>query len=616
MSEEGPGLPRWFPLPSAEMYDEVPAAATAPGERLARGLLALTKEEPSWRERLLGRAGAGKRVARLLRLHRLALVAELAARWERADFYWCELREERKRLGRRSAAWDLALAGAARQSGEAGEATADELRSRLMQEVLIETHWAFYGGLSRGEERPATGDRRFVHVAAIEGLLDDSPWPKQRQQAAFGPLLEAWARSALAAGSRDLAVDVAARLLARYPHVFRYEELLVEAEVARTLGGLNNRDDQSGSQADAAVLERGIARLEQLRSQSRYNADLYQALGLLEHLHAVKLANAGRLAVALLAIEKSLTYRPGVKEVLEARTKLQTMMHSLQERMRAVEAAIAKQYNTSLNAAGQRMRAEALAGTGPAASYRQSLEAGAIGAALPLAAARTLWRQIGLPVPESRWDERARALFNALSKVRIENAADPAAVAAAWNGIAARDQELHGLEAALICAFIRNRLLDLPPPADAAPAPPSLLVPSSRLSAGGSEPFGDWLTSRRGLALRTLAALAVALLAVAGPLTFRDRWRQHTQGRAWAELRQAIEHHDDLGVVAAAESFLGTPAPAGADPGRQAVVLEVYSRALVRWFARLPGAPDAAALRHLERFRALAAGGAARGDRS
>jgi hypothetical protein len=610
---------RWFPAVSPGLYlgDSSPAEAT-PCERLARFLLSLGNEEPTWRENLLGRGGrTGRPIARLLRLHRLAMDAEIGAIWKRADYYWRELRAELRRLWKKSLVWEQALAELQQPGGTACDARASVLRDRLLHEVFIDTHRAFFGGLSEAVAQPSPGDRAFVHVAAIEDLLDYSPWPAARQQAVFGPLLEARVQAAVTAGARDQAAELATRLLARFPDVLEYEDLLVRAETTRTLAALGTGASESASLADAATLERGIARLERIRSDHPYYVGLYDSIGILQHIHAVKLANGGRLSAALLAVERSLTYHPGVQEVIEARAKLQGMMQGLQERMRAVEAAIARKYNTHLNAEGLRLSNEARTGNRLAEDFRKSAAASAVASARPVAAARTLWRQIGLPVPSERWDERARLLLQALSTLQVSSSQSPEAVAAAWSSVAARHQDLDGLDAELICNFVRSRLQgdDGPPQARSLATPPPLTV-RARQRLPGSESFLDWLTSRQGLALRAMTALAALLLAIAGLITTLDARHRRAQDSAWSNLQQAIERHDALGAVVAAESFLETPPPAAADATRQAAVLDIYSRSLVQWIARMQGAPDAVALRHLDRYRALVLRGGAKGDRS
>lgn len=619
MSADLDGSSRWFPVVSLDLYDGGPPDSSAgPCARLARELLLLGSEEPAWGERLLGwRRGGEVGVARLLRLHRLGMAAESASLWERADFYWRELRSGLRRLWRKSAPWEQVFAGLRQRGGAACEGTATEMRDRLLQEVFLDTHWAFYEGLSKGGEKPSADGRAFVHVGAIEELLGYSPWPAARQQEAFGALLEARVRASLASGARDQAVDLATRLAGRFPGVFEYEELLVEAELDRTLGAIRNGPGERGSRADAEALGRGIGRLELLLARYPHNAGLYDSLGMVEHLHAVKLANGGQPAEGLLAVEKSLTYRPGSKEVFEARAQLRGLMTSLQQRMQEVERAVARRANAQLNAQGLHMRAQARTGTSLADSYRTSRAAGSVAAALPVAAARTLWRQIGLSAPAAQWDERSLSLRQALGSMSVREPYDEAAIAGAWRDAISRHPDLADLDAERICAFVRRRLLggDAPKAAVPATAPPPLVV-LPRQGGPGSEPFADWLASRGGLALRILTGAAVALLAIAAVLTGRDAFHEHALDRSWNELQQAAERQDDLGVVQAAESYLQAPPAAAADPERRAAVLAAYSRSLVQWFVRLPGIPDAAALRHVERYRSLAAAGDAKGGGS
>src|SRR6266508_2155573 len=84
---------RIFPSIGPHLYDlgAEPPDLT-PDQRAARRILALAQRAFTGRERLVGwKLNEIGRIGRLLLFHRLALRAELAAQWRRADFFWREV---------------------------------------------------------------------------------------------------------------------------------------------------------------------------------------------------------------------------------------------------------------------------------------------------------------------------------------------------------------------------------------------------------------------------------------------------------------------------------------------------------------------------------------------
>jgi len=129
----------------------------------------------------------------------------------------------------------------------------------------------------------------------------------------------------------------------------------------------------------------------------------YELAGRLHRIRAVKLANGGKLADALLAIEKAAAYDPSIDTLDEDRAKVGSMMKDLQQRMNELLRTIASR-QTLLSLRGLQLQRDAMAGFAPSLDYRKSKEAEEI-TANPERQLRTIWRRIGLAEPdEDVWD--------------------------------------------------------------------------------------------------------------------------------------------------------------------------------------------------------------------
>ena len=147
-------------------------------------------------QRLVGwRLDALGKITRLLQHHRLAMQAELAAQWQRADFFWQQVQEQAVGVCNDDTVWKVLAETIAYKYPNAVSLTKpDTLRHRCVEELLIDTHCAFYNGLmqkletqtfedvrssqNKGGSGPnisdiqnRLGDRAFSHSQYLEGLL-------------------------------------------------------------------------------------------------------------------------------------------------------------------------------------------------------------------------------------------------------------------------------------------------------------------------------------------------------------------------------------------------------------------------------------------------------------
>ena len=80
---------RIFPPITPSLYDGNESDGSTPDQQAARNLLSLASKKLSFVQRFLGVGlSPPEQLSRLLLMHKLAVEAELAARWQRADFFW------------------------------------------------------------------------------------------------------------------------------------------------------------------------------------------------------------------------------------------------------------------------------------------------------------------------------------------------------------------------------------------------------------------------------------------------------------------------------------------------------------------------------------------------
>lgn len=106
------------------------------------------------------------------------------------------------------------------------------------------------------------------------------------------------------------------------------------------------------------------------------------------------------------------------------------------------------------------------------------------------------------------------------------------------------------------------------------------------------------LANKRPLACTLLLLLALFVVVTCNaPRSARER--------AWQQVQQASKNHNDLDTIQACEAYFATSPPRGPQALRNEEVLDLYQRALVRWYVHLQSEPDAKSLEHIRKYRAL-----------
>jgi hypothetical protein len=547
----------------------------------ARALLGLTARRPRWTQRLLGRLSPADRGARVLTDHRRALALERAGSWGGADFLW-----ERIQL-------DLAALSAGQEWGALSPSLADvDARRLLALEVVAETHAALYNGRAQSGPVPLR-DRAFAHLAYLRRALHHAQaTPEDSGGLLEGPTL-ALIEASLEAKQPEAGREACEGLLELLPARHDFQGTLSQLHIASALANAEHG------------LAREIDRLDQARRRYPGQVGFFPALGLLHQVHAVKQANAGRMATALESIAKSLAYDPGNADALRTREELEGMLAKLQVEMRGVSMG----YGRSLTPQGMTLFSELNRGREAAELYEHRNAPG-VRRSWEQALALTAWRTMNLPVPaagegDQRHRERALLLLPALGDLMGGEAQDAEGLRSGWLERAPEDLQDLPVDKVVDWVLNQRRGSDGPAPAeelptDPAQAPGGFLSLSTPARGGGGEPWDMWLFSRRDPQVKALAVAACLLLAFAISLLTPELQARAERGRALKSLEAAAASGNAAGVIQAADEYLGVRVR-GRDSNEDAV-----HQALAQWLpAHLrstEGHHDQAAWEQLERY--------------
>lgn len=605
-------LQRVFPRIESGLYDlpDEPGSLT-PDQQAARNLLALAKRDLTRRQRLIGwKLDFVSRLGRLLFHHRIAIEAELAGKWRRADYFWNLIQQELRILSADDQGWGALVPNLLTVPGAFIMDDPLLVRQRLVEEIFIDTHCAFYNGKVRREAELTLVDRAFRHVHLISELVELSGLSPDEQFSLFYTPALAQMGLCQEAQRWEQAIQVGEEILGRFPESQGLQDKVANLVLLEGLNKLGKSTTPSESLKDAQILDRSISHLETMLEAYPYNLTIFELLGDLHHLRAIRLANGNDFPDALVSVQKALTFNPFLEKAKEDKEKLIELMNGFISQMESIEADLAKQPGRILSAEGLKMKYQASRGFGPMNEYIESEEAEETVENHHSAYARRIWNIIGLAEPDDQWDQTAKSLLHSLGEVMNDPPSDKSGIKKAWKEVSAEDETLASLNSELICAFLDRRLFGGEENAEAEktstmlPEDPQILESAFEERRGGGEPFEYWLFSLQDMRLKIQAAAAVVLVLVGIGLATREFLHRQARDQAYEQILTASAHKDYHKVIECAEIFFRNPILSGKD-GRDQQVRDLYDEGLVRWFVEKDGVLDADAQAHLERHRAL-----------
>jgi hypothetical protein len=495
-----------------------------------------------------------------------------------------EVSRELQRLPADSPAWKHLAAELAQDPGVTELNDPVRLRTRVLDEVLLDTACGLYNAAVRGKDELNPNDPAFACLAHLEALFRCRGLNADDRRAFLGP---AWLlRLSAYEKAKDFGrAETAAKvMLSDYPERIEYQDRVAEAIWTKALESVSASKDEEICRQQAETLNLHIERLEAFRQEHPCSAACYDYLASLHHLRAVKLANGDRVSQALLAVEKALAYRPNWEEAFSTRAEIEKLLHSVQQYMLKVQSQLGTRYFgstyrvTTLSDKGQAIKHEADEGTKPRDHYRRSDIPKQIAADRRKARARSLWERIGLAKPEGDWDRRAIDLDEATDMLLARRPSNGTELLSGWFTLTAEHPELklEEFDALKVCTFFLQSQRE----PENAP-----LLEAPQVLATDMPPPDLWLFSSRDLGLKIVAAASIALVAVGLFLSHRADVGERERNAAFAELQSAVAAFDEAEAVAAGDRFLA--AVGASSDGRAETVRSLREAAAAGdWTAR------------------------------
>jgi hypothetical protein len=553
-----------------------------------------------------------------------------------------------KALSKSPAVWRSIVSAIAYDTDTKATIEPMQLRQRIVDELLIDTHCAFYNGLRQINQ----GDRAFVHIGYIQTLLCESTLSSEQ---AFTLLTTAWERrltELVTAEKWSIAIQLCSQLprslrctnssSRQWPKLFltsgiqqfRQRFLKREANVSDfSLRNLSHFTTEVWYLRYADQLQSIINHLDTLTKEHPLNAGIVQLLGHVHHLRAFSLGKGGHIAEALVAVQTGLTHHPHLVKAYATRHQLIQTMNQLQVNALTLEAKWKQHPNLPRRAAENRLYAEAMTGFNLIDAYVQSERASVTTHRVKTLLAIDIWQRIGLPNPPdswthhvttavmqssagealqldntSPWMQKALLLWNKINYLTQHPPQHPDEILAIWAAVIATQSQLADLNTALIQAFLKQALFGGEMAIARHPLDPSdtpaLLIPNITKRRWSTEPLLPWLFSRQDAWLKLQVVVAIALIVFTTGLVVQETSSQSTRYAAYQRVLTAGQNNDHYGVVRAAEVFFAHPPMNGGDQ-RDQQVKALYEKAFVYWFLHRSNSLNATAQTHIERYQTI-----------
>ena len=583
---------RIFPPITPDLYaPDTSAAKLNADQAAARRLLASSVQLTARAQYFPGRHNTRERFSRLLLIHHRAFDFEREGQFTQADYFWEELHTQFVALCKNELVWySLAESLAAEQPQLLVLNDASKLENSFVEELLIDTHAAFFNGYAESAGGLTVDSRAWNHLDYVKALLDSSGLSDKQKfrliKVATRARIELYEKA-----KRWTEVAALCTSMLRYnPDAVYYEDRLSNANLDQRIAHYLNAAHPGGHEADQ--LAAAIADLERLQSIYPFDATLYK-----------KLNAAHEVSRGLVYAQKALTIDPSDSKSRDLLRELTASMNELKDRAKTTSGPPGPQIGES----GPFLFDEVRTGFSLLEAYRDSDEARKLAEAARLAKAVNLWRRIGLPKPADRWTNRSLALQQAIDSIVVRRPPTVEAIEQAWQQSSETDEDLRQLDCDRVCRYLKQRLLKHGPPArDITDQSSAFVLKTASTPAlkQAGPPFAFWLFSRRDLPAKIRAAAVIVLFLLASVAFVKDMYARSVRTASYQSILKASDQRNYLEVIEGAEAFLSHPLIASTDD-RDAKVIEQYRKALVLWVARQPGAITPQATAHIQRYQQL-----------
>ncbi len=283
-----------------------------------------------------------------------------------------------------------------------------------MNEFLIDTHCAFYNGRVSAVHELGADDRAFAHLRFLMRLIPHAGLSRSDTVSLVGPSTEAQVAALQKAKCWGKAAKAIERAISLVPDHVPFQDQIILVRARENVARLKNREGKSGYLSDARALLRSARRIRRLLRRFPRNATVYETLGHLYHLRAVKLLNGQVPSEALLSVEQSLAHYPGLEAADRSREAIRATLGAMRTQYAQLQTSLAWIRSPKLNTAGEHLKSEVTKGDAAARRYAASAEAKQTTAAHRVAQAHQIWGEIGLPTSRGIDDATAQAFVAAL----------------------------------------------------------------------------------------------------------------------------------------------------------------------------------------------------------
>lgn len=552
---------RFFPPINANLYD---FSLTKQSElESAFTILKLAKQPFNHWQRWTGLSLDAKgKLGRLLWMHQSLIEEELNGHWQRANFYWREIVKTIKKMNGQKDIWKQ-LDKQFLLDADYLTDNPDGLRYRILVELLIDSNRALFNGRVSLSENKLPDDRALVFAERIKELLPLVEMKESERWYVADHFAEIIVETYRKKGKFQQAIKTCEEMVRKFPEQWKYQDILVSLETQSVLNDLDNQENSDANARDAHSLYRACKALTRIAKDYPYNPTIYDSLGLLSQIRAVKLANSGDIAEALLAVEESLTYLPGSEQTLELREQLRSSMQALQSQIAQVEAELAQKSGATLNSEGERLRAQARQGTKSADKFIKSRHQAKVLEKVWQAQAVRLWLNAGLGGTTEKIVNDAITLYEALLPLFNEPPKEAGIFREALLEITTNIPQITPEKFELLKRYLERRLFEIDAEIDSSAEQNDndedspILLPQKGKEAGmaSKEPVGMWLFGTEALGVKSFALISLAMLMVSGGMLIWNTHQDTQRDEAYAKLIKAAQTNDAESLHHAAESF-------------------------------------------------------------
>ena len=540
---------RIFPVVKTDIYkSNYDFSDLSSDRKVALLLLDLVNKKVNKISELIGcNLDAETKLSRLLNWHRLGIEKELDGQWKQADFYWRQVQIEIHKLAKQDNLWLTLAKEYAKENDVVVMNNPVKMRQRLVEELLIDTHYAFYHSIDRQGNELEKKKLSFRHIEYIEKLVELSSFSKKHLLTLLGHPWQKQIDLYVKSKKYDRASLICENRLSFFSDSIRFQNQLIELRFKAITARLHDESSRNKLLKDIKNLEQEIIWYKKFLKAHTKNLLVFQYIGFLYNLCAIKLNNSKQISRSFLYVEKSLNYNPDLTQSHKLKQQIQTQIKQLQANAEAIKQEINRINNQlfsrkrTVSAKGKWIIQEASIGLSLGNNYRNSSDFKSISDAYCI----------------------AKEKYPNLVKADIDK----------HTFIITRSQIASNFEPKFSSVKLKN------------------------------EPFLSWLFSRQDLRFKMLPSFASIFLLFAGGFLGRELLATEIRSRTYQEIIKASEKYDSLKVIESAEQFLAHKSIKGKD-FRESEIQQLYARAFIQWLSKKEQLNDSD-LKIIDRYQQL-----------